>query len=280
MVIWIIRQSKTIGKAFFVLVGIIVVTSVSIDATDTFSTSQSALGILATFATAPACATDSAPLQTESGTLCVDLYEASVGDKCLVKNPASLLDTAVNANDSDCRPLSQPAMLPWRQVTHAQATQLCARAGKRLLTVLEWSKAAAGTPDNATVCALKENLRPSGQDSRCVSGMGAFDMVGNVWELVAGTVVAGNLEETALPPSGYVTAISADSWPSNTGSSSSIVYNKDYFWSEATGTYVILRGGFYGSGLDGGLYSAHADIAADFASAAVGFRCARQLAGQ
>lgn len=39
----------------------------------------------------------------------------------------------------------------------------------------------------------------------------------------------------------------------------------------------MMRGGFYRSGEDGGIYSIHADIEPTFSSGAIGFRCVIDL---
>ena len=49
-------------------------------------------------------------------------------------------------------------------------------------------------------------------------------------------------------------------------------YN-DYIWSNPKGTYGIMRGGFYGSNADAGIYTLHAYTLPTTAGAAIGFRC-------
>ena len=264
---------KKLFQGAAVLVAIIAITSISIDATDTFQNSQSALGILARYVTEPTCPDGTITLRIDTTILCVDTYEASVGDTCSVRSPASDIETSTNSNDADCLPVSVAGKEPWRHVTVVQAEQLCARAGKRLLTTLEWYQAALGTPDGEDNCAVTGALRRTGELTRCQSGTGTFDMIGNVWELVSGTVVDGSINAIALPPSGFVDGIQSDGIPSVTSPLVEAIYNSDYFWSSATGTYAVMRGGFYGSGSDGGLYSTHAAITQDFSSAAIGFRC-------
>ena len=102
-------------------------------------------------------------------------------------------------------------------------------------------------------------------------------MIGNVWEFVSGTVDNGQLDGVALPVSGYVSEVMTDGLPRATTDHPDVIYNHDYFWSEATGTYAIMRGGFYGSGSDGGLYSTHTGVLQRFSSVAVGFRCITAL---
>jgi formylglycine-generating enzyme required for sulfatase activity len=266
----VLRQSV---RGLIVVAGVILLTSFSIDATDTFRTSQSALGILAGFATETGCEEGTTLIKIDDVRSCVDEYEAAVGEECAIQKPVSPIDTATNLNDPNCMPVSVSGEQPWRQVTVEQAKQLCARAHKRLLSAREWYLAAAGTPDNEQVCALRGALRLTGANASCISGVGAFDMVGNVWEYVDDTVTDAVVSGRTIPVSGYVAQMAEDGLPLVTASSSNPLYNRDYFWSAATGTYAIMRGGFYGSENDGGLYGAHSAVVPEFAGEAVGFRC-------
>jgi formylglycine-generating enzyme required for sulfatase activity len=69
-------------------------------------------------------------------------------------------------------------------MTWFQAAAAARNAGKRLPTNAEWQAAALGTPEN--LCNTSGNdFAPTGTTAGCVSHVGAFDMVGNVWEWVA-----------------------------------------------------------------------------------------------
>jgi hypothetical protein len=268
-----IPTAKSLIRSVVVLIAVIMLTSVSIDATDSFRNSQSALSILARKFTTAGCAAGTVAMEVGDKTLCVDAYEASVGSDCTVQNPQSEIDTATNANDANCKPVSAGGHTPWRFVTVVQADQLCARAGTRLMTALEWYTAARGTPDNGASCGVSGNLESTGFFPLCKSGIGAFDMVGNVWELVSDSVVDGKVGSETLPSSGYVDEVTSDGLPQKTTAAPNVIYNKDYFWSDTPGTFAIMRGGYYGSGDDGGMYSSHADTPQNFSSTAVGFRC-------
>jgi hypothetical protein len=267
------RSARTI----LVLFGIVVLTSISIDATDSFSRSQSALGIFASYVTTKECPAEMLAVSGADDSFCIDQFEAGVAPTCLVSMPQSVIDTARNANDPACLVVSQSDVLPWRFVTVMQASELCARVGKRLPTVMEWYQAARGTPDTADTCNLTGTLQVAGLEPQCRSGVGAFDMIGNVWELVSGEVRDGHYDGRVVPAAGYVAEVTEAGIASETSESVPLTYNADYFWSAASGTYAMMRGGFYGSGEDGGIYSTHTSIAQDFASNAIGFRCAKSL---
>jgi formylglycine-generating enzyme required for sulfatase activity len=217
------------------------------------------------------------PVKSETTTICVDIYEAGVGASCPISVPSSAQDTLTNAGIKDCVPVSKNAVLPWRFVPYRVAEQLCARAGKVLITPAVWQQAALGTLDVSTSCPMMGALQETGARPQCVSGSGVFDMVGNVWELVEGEVVDGNFNGMQLPASGYISGVNDAGLPTATVGSANQIYNADYFWSNASGTYAIMRGGFYGGGTDSGLYSTQAATAEDFAGAAVGFRCMKVL---
>ncbi len=272
------RRLRGVVRSLFVVVGIIVLTSFSIDATDALRGSESALGWLVRDLRSGQCPADMVMVEGVSQhRLCVDRYEAGVSPACRYIRPQSALETAENINDPDCAPESAAEVLPWTHVMQVQAEQLCARVGKRLLSAGEWFLAAAGTPDNDEVCALTTTLSRTGSNEQCHSGAGAYDMVGNVWEWVGDEVSYGSVGETVLPASGFVAAVGTGGLPSVTSSTPSGVFNNDYVWTTEEGVQALMRGGFYGSRGDGGIYALHAAVAPQFSSASVGFRCARSL---
>lgn len=264
-------------RFFLVTIGIVVLTSFGIDATDTLRGSQSALGIFANKITEGKCPPEMVLVEAGDHNFCIDKYEVSVGEGCEVLDPTSVLDTAKNSNQSDCLPVSKPEAQPWTYVAKPQAEQLCARSGKRLPTAKEWQLAVLGTPDNFSSCNLAGKLAKTGGWSGCVSGAGVHDMVGNVWEFVEEEVENNRFDERDLPDEGYVDQVESDGLPSRTSDRPNPIYNNDYFWIEPEGRRVVMRGGFYGSKEDGGIYATHAEIDSNFASAAIGFRCAKLL---
>lgn len=96
------------------------------------------------------------------------------------------------ANDIYAASLS--GVPPSPRITWFQAQMACANARKRLPTNAEWQAAVAGTPDpgpdNGTTDCVSNTGTISftaitGSRRDCVSSIGAFDMVGNLYELVA-----------------------------------------------------------------------------------------------
>jgi formylglycine-generating enzyme required for sulfatase activity len=160
-------------------------------------------------------------------------------------------------------------------VTYHQAKELCAKANKRLPTNAEWYAFALGTPDNGSVCNIAtDGLKTEGEEGKCVTPRGVHDAIGNAWEWVDDTVVNGEWRGRALPPSGYVVNADRDGVASITHEvTPNHDLHDDYFWSDTTGEFGMLRGGFYGSGSDAGLYSVQAKTVLSLSGAAIGFRC-------
>ncbi len=103
-------------------------------------------------------------------------------------------------------------------------------------------------------------------------------MVGNVWEWVDETVTNRSFNERELPMEGYVTEVDASGVAITTDAvKGSELYGDDYFWSKDEGTFGMIRGGFYGSGKDAGLYTTNASVPTSFATQGVGFRCVMSI---
>jgi len=163
---------------------------------------------------------------------------------------------------NDIYAVSLPSVIPSAHVTWFQAAEACANAGKRLPTSAEWQVGANRTPDpgpddGTTDCNSDTgSVSLTGARSSCVSGRGAFDMVGNLAELVADWV------------------------PISTACSGWGVFSNDFMCLAGAGTTesgpgALLRGGFFFGGplvsrltVFGGFEPSRS---ADF----VGFRCAR-----
>ena len=257
-----------------VTLGIILLTSFTIDATDTLRGSQTALGIFATNVSNAKCEEGMTRVEHSNGSFCIDMYEVSPSQECIIGEPASSVDTAHNISQKGCVPVSEAEATPWTSVARPQAAELCAKAGKRLPTGEEWFLAALGTPDGGG-CNTNGQLALAGVNAECVSGAGVFDMVGNVWEHTNETIIDGQYQERSLPEAGYVTSVDTTGVALETTLEPSIIYHDDYFWSQPEGYFTLIRGGFYGSRSDGGIYAAHAQTDQNFASAAIGFRCVK-----
>jgi Sulfatase-modifying factor enzyme 1 len=155
----------------------------------------------------------------ESGSTCVDRFEASLwkitNPACVtfIKQgrilPVSCLQggvqvgiSGVDYTDAQCQfngggcktlfALSLPGVIPARSINYFIAAAACRNSGKRLPSNAEWQAAALGTPDPwpqddpANQCNLNSpTIALTGAHSKCVSDVGAFDMVGNVIEFVA-----------------------------------------------------------------------------------------------
>jgi Sulfatase-modifying factor enzyme 1 len=167
-------------------------------------------------AAAATCPADS----VQSGTVCMDKYEASVWDLSAVptngKAKAKLiaviqsgsvtlaelqnagavqLGLALNDLDAagcpatgngcvDVFAVSIPGVTPAGFITWFQAAAAARNSLKRLPTNQEWQVAALGTPDGGP-CNVSSSGATSTGNAGCVSDVGAFDLVGNVWEWVA-----------------------------------------------------------------------------------------------
>jgi formylglycine-generating enzyme required for sulfatase activity len=261
---------------FFVTLTVIVVTSFTVDATlNEGSISQSALGILVTGVTEASCAEGMQELQIAERRICIDLYEASPNEECFFAVVKNNEETKRNIGISACTPSSVAGAKPWTYVSYHEAKALCAKRQMRLPTHEEWYTAALGTQESG--CNIGSGAVAETGDSVCESSYGAYDMIGNVWEWVDGEVVDGVYNSRQLPETGrvenadkYGVAISTSEQKNNT-------FDNDYFWSSKDGVYGMMRGGFYGSGEDGGIYSIQATRPYTFSGAALGFRCVEEL---
>ena len=121
-----------------------------------------------------------------AGLGCVDRYEASRADA-----------TAGSAGvDAASPPRSAAGVLPWTDVTFAQAAAACDTAGKRLCGPDLWQESCQDDPAisypygpgfEAGACNAagdEPSLAVTGESGRCVGTSGAFDITGNVDEWV------------------------------------------------------------------------------------------------
>jgi hypothetical protein len=170
-----------------------------------------------------AAAADCPDDSVRSGTVCIDRYEASMWyvppqEKNLIKKiqdgnvtltdltaaaGAGVLQVGVLEGDflfqgicgaigSACvnvYAVSVPGVMPTSWATWFQAAAAARNSLKRLPTNQEWQVAAFGTPDpnsGPSPCNVNSaGPAQTGSAPSCVSDIGAFDMVGNVAEMVA-----------------------------------------------------------------------------------------------
>jgi formylglycine-generating enzyme required for sulfatase activity len=219
------------------------------------------------------------------GGFCIDKYEDSAGPKCPSADPASDQESGSNIDAPDCQAVSAAGAIPWRNLTQIQAVDLCAKAGKRLPTSEEWFAATLGTPDKnsgwgSDDCQVNNNWSqqpgPTGSGKNCVSYVGAYDMIGNVWEWVNGTTNNGVYDNIKLPDNGYVQSVSPDGLPLTTDPDNPAdAYKDDYSWIKFEGVRGIARGGYWANGADAGQYSFYAVTEPNVSAIGVGFRCVK-----
>lgn len=231
------------------------------------------------------CPLDMSRVTSDNGFFCVDKYEASAGKDCPALNPQSQDESRKNLDTSKCKAVSQADNKPWRNLSQNQAEVACAKAGKRLPTNKEWLAASLGTPDRsggwgADDCQVAKNWSEqpgkAGSGRDCVSGVGAYDMIGNVWEWVQGTISEGAFQGRQMPKKGYVKGVDGDGLPSETGQDQPDAnYNGDYMWMVDSGTRAFARGGYWDNNADAGQYSVYLESPPSYATPGIGFRCVK-----
>lgn len=269
---------NTLQKSAIIGIGALVLSTVAIQASDLVRGIEGNLSGLVSQSVTP-CGAGSTQMLLGSHSICVDLYEASPSSACPHAEPQSALDTQVNANQSECKPESKAKVMPWRFVSLTQAQQFCARAGKRLPTNEEWYKAVSGSTDTDS-CVINTNGQTPALTGAlsCVTPSGIYDMVGNVWEWIDGEVTSGVYNERQLPESGYVTLVDTDGIVAETTTEKgSEEFGNDYAQTSGDGIRGIVRGGFYGSRDDAGIFAQNLSVPLDLRSAGIGFRCVKDL---
>lgn len=263
-------------KTTVVLVGAIVFSAIGIQATDTLRGVNTSLSGLLSESSGP-CGKHEVQLLLGSHSFCVDQFEAAADLSCPHESPNSQIDTQDNLNSRDCFPVTEPDRGPWRFVSLTQAQQLCARAGKRIPTNEEWYHLASGMIDENECITDANNVAQTAENRSCVTPAGVYDTVGNVWEWVAAEITDATYNDRQLPDSGYVSLVDSHGVVLDTSSAPVLEFGNDYAWTKNTGVYGMIRGGFYGSDGDAGIFAQNLSVPLDFKVAGVGFRCVRDI---
>lgn len=262
-------------KIGVVIISTLVLTTLAIDASDTLSGKGGTLLAQLVGIENSLCPEGMVHVPSALTFSCVDEYELSAGVDCPVSIPKNQFDTNTNIEQLSCKAVSVEVGEQWRNISREQAALMCARAGKRLPNAAEWYQFAIGTPP--AKCNINSGqIQPTNEYNECVSAAGVKNAVGNVWEWVSDDVIDGMYQGRSLPASGYVTQV--DSGGVATVTNIDVVdeaFDEDYFWTNSTGAFAMIRGGFYGSKDDAGVYAIHAHTLPTLTGNAVGFRCVR-----
>ncbi|HMO78320.1 MAG TPA: SUMF1/EgtB/PvdO family nonheme iron enzyme [Candidatus Paceibacterota bacterium] len=261
-------------KIIPVLIVALVITTLGIDAADTLSGKGGTMLGQLMWSQNNICPSGMVEVAVALTFSCVDEYEASPDDGCAVLVPKNPVDTEVNINKNNCQSISNQNREPWRYINREQAAVMCARSGKRLPSAAEWYQFALGT--NAENCNTSEGEVSAGNKFvDCVSAVRVKNTVGNVWEWVSDDVIGGKYNQRDLPVTGYVLQVDSGGVATVTALEKDSEISGEYFWSNQTGAFAIIRGGYYGSKTDAGVFTVHAQTLPTFTGNAVGFRCVR-----
>jgi Sulfatase-modifying factor enzyme 1 len=266
-----IAMKDRLVKGVFTVVGAVAFSTLGIYASDSIR----GVGQLAGVGGAETCAEGAIATVLMGKTMCVDAYEASPSRDCPHPTLSNTVQSEENANTPNCHAVSLEGKIPWNFISLPQAQRMCAGAGKRLPTSEEWYYIALGT--KADLCTIQSERAMNTGNRDCVSSVGAYDVVGNVWEWVNEEVQGNMFNNRELPGEGYVTSVDAQGIAITTGNDADSLYGNDYMWSKDEGVFGMIRGGFYGSKQDAGLYSVNTSVQTGFATPGVGFRCVKDL---
>jgi hypothetical protein len=150
---------------------------------------------------------------------------------------------------------SVPGVFPSAFVTWFQAAAAARNSLKRLPSNQEWQVAALGTPDGA-LCNIGTALAVTGSSAGCVSDVGVFDMVGNLYEWVAEWVPRSTTCTASLFGTGDQNCLAG----ADTG----------------IGPGALLRGGgIFDEGAQAGVFAMEAGATPAHSDGGVGFRGVR-----
>jgi hypothetical protein len=92
-----------------------------------------------------------------------------------------------------------------------------------------------------------------------------------------GEVSAGLYNNRSLPTDGYVSLVDSTGVVLETMQTPKEEFGNDYALTSNEGVKGIIRGGFYGSGDDAGIFAQNLAVPLDFRSTGVGFRCVKNI---
>lgn len=203
-----------------------------------------------------------------------NLTSASAVANGVVQRGATADDYGAGCPDTgngcvDFYAVSIPGVTPSSRITWFQAAAACRNAGKELLPNHIWQAAALGTPDPGESAAGSEDCNTkngggagvnavvaTGSRDNCVSDVGAFDMVGNLWEWVADWVprasTCGNWGAGFGSDLGCMDGAAGDDLPG-----------------------ALRRGGHFGDGTSAGVFAVYGLDQPSDSHDGIGFRCGR-----
>lgn len=264
------------GKIILIIFGAIMVTALGIDAADTVTGSRGTLLSELIGSRESLCPVGMVHIEAVPSLSCIDAYENSTGSQCPTKDPENILSTQNNVESAACTPETKAQVLPWRYISRDLAMRECARVGKRLPTSAELYELSLSIPSADTTCNISSHaIAQTGTYNTCVSAHGVYDLVGNLWEWTSDDVINGKYQDEQLPNSGYVAQVDKGGMATLTKTEAQTLFGSDYFWSRADGSYGIIRGGYYDSNTDAGIYTVHADTLPTDGGPGIGFRCVK-----
>lgn len=267
----------TLLRIGLVSVSAIIITALSIDAYDTVTGSQGTLlASLLQSKDVSDCPTGMVLHPAVTSFRCVDRYEASPGETCPHQVVQSVGDSVANYQTQACTPRSVAGAHPWTFVNRQQAAALCARSGKRLPSALEWYEFSRGADLLADECVVhNQSMQVTGSGETCKSPVGVYDVIGNVWEWVTDDVFDGVYNGRTLPASGYVAQVDAAGIATLSKPDPEESFSEAYFWSATEGSFGMVRGGYFGSRSDAGVYAVQARTNPNEVTPGIGFRCVK-----
>lgn len=266
-------MKRTISITAITIVVSVVATTLAIDAADTLQGKGGTLLSSVVTSNERTCPEGMVPVSGVTFA-CVDAYEASPNADCPRSDTANPIDSKDNLDDPDCRSISRTGALPWVNVSREQARALCARRDARLPTNAEWYAVAAGMRDVKNACNTSSgSVEKTGTRDACATEAGVRDLIGNVWEWTSDDAIDGSYDGRALPESGYIAQVDQSGVVIASAQQPDALFSQDYAWTAKAGAFGMLRGGFYGSMDDAGVFTLHAATLPTAPSAGIGFRC-------